>query len=92
MSFNDNELKFLFDESHRVLNTGLLLFSVRSNHEIMYRRSKIAENIYDINDFRIGFFTTEDIKFFINDNFEIRKIIENDEEPASLYFVFCFRN
>jgi hypothetical protein len=59
MSFNDNELKFLFDESHRVLKIGLLLFSVRSNHDIVYRKgSKIAENLYDINGFKIRFFTS----------------------------------
>jgi len=59
MSFNDNELKFLFDESHRVLKIGLLLFSVRSNHDIVYRKgSKIAENLYDIKCFKIRFFTS----------------------------------
>jgi hypothetical protein len=43
MSFNDNELKFLFNESNRVLRQVFYYFSVRSNHDIMYRKgSKIA--------------------------------------------------
>ena len=50
--------------------------------------TKITENIYDTDDFHIRFFTKEDIKFFINDNFEIQKIIEGYEEPVGLYFVF----
>ena len=57
MSFNDNELKFLFNESNRVLRQVFYYFSVRSNHDIMYRKgSKIAENLYDINGFQIRFF------------------------------------
>ena len=90
MGFSDDELKFLFDESDRVIKTnGLLSFSVRNDKDIMYKKgTKIAENIYDIDDFHILFFTKEDIKFFINDNFEIQKIIEGYEEPVGLYFVF----
>jgi hypothetical protein len=49
------------------------------------------ENIYDINGFRIRFFQN-DIKFFTNDNCEVQNIIEDYEEPASLYFVFCYKN
>jgi hypothetical protein len=61
--------------------------------DIMYKKgTKIAENIYDINGFHIRFFTKQDIKFFVNGNFEIQKIIENYEEPVSLYFVFCYKN
>ena len=59
----------------------------------MYKKgTKVAENIYDINGFQIRFFTKQDIKFFINENFEIQNIIEDYEEPASLYFVFCYKN
>ena len=92
MGFSDDELKFLFDESDRVLKTnGLLWFSVRNDKDIMDKKgTKITENIYDTDDFHIRFFTKEDIKFFINDNFEIQKIIEGYEEPVGLYFVFCF--
>ena len=57
-------------------NNGLLSFSVRNHHDVMYKKgSKIAENIYDINGFHIRFFTKEDIKYFINDNFKIKNII-----------------
>ena len=94
MDFSDDELKFLFRETKRVLkNKGLLSFSVRSDKDIMYNKgTKVADNIYDINGFHIRFFTEEDIKFFINNNFEIEKIIEGHEEPSSLYFVFCCNN
>ena len=94
MDFSDDELKFLFSETKRVLkNKGLLSFSVRSDKDIMYNKgTKVADNIYDINGFHIRFFTEEDIKFFINNNFEIEKIIEGYEKPASLYFVFCYNN
>ena len=75
MGFTDNELKFLFSESRRILkNEGLLSFYVRNDIDIMYKKgTKITENIYDINGFQIRFFTTEDIKFFTNDNFIIQK-------------------
>ena len=94
MGFTDDELKFLFSESNRVLkNNGLLSFSVRNNKDIMYKKgTKIAENIYDINGFQIRFFTKQDIQFFVNDKFEIMKIIEDYEEPANLYFVICWKN
>jgi hypothetical protein len=74
-------------------NKGLLSFSVRSDKDIMYRKeTKIAEHIYDINDFKIRFFTKQDIKFFVNGDFEIQNIIEGYEEPANLYFVICCKN
>jgi ubiquinone/menaquinone biosynthesis C-methylase UbiE len=94
MGFTDDELEFLFNESKRVLkNKGLLSFSVRSDKDIMYRKgTKIMENVYDINGFKIRFFTKQDIKFFVNDNFKIQNIIEDYEEPASLYFVICNKN
>jgi SAM-dependent methyltransferase len=94
MGFTDNELKFLFKESKRVLkNSGLLSFSVRNDKDIIYKKgTKVTENIYDINGFQIRFFTKENIKIFMNDNFIIQNIIEGYEEPASLYFVFCYKN
>ena len=94
ISFNDSELKLLFSESKRVLkDNGLLSFSVRNDKDIMHKKgTKVTENIYDINGFQIRFFTKEDVKFFMNDNFKIKNIIEGYEEPASLYFVFCYMN
>ena len=66
MNFSDDELKFLFSETKRVLNNnGLLSFSVRNDKGSMYKKGiAIAENIYDINDFQIRFFTKQDIKIF----------------------------
>ncbi|HJU59864.1 MAG TPA: class I SAM-dependent methyltransferase [Nitrososphaeraceae archaeon] len=94
MSFSDDELKFLFYETKRVLkNSGILSFSVRNDKDIMYRKgTKIVENIYNINGFQIRFFTKHDINFFINNNFKIKNILEGYEEPASLYLVFCYNN
>jgi len=94
MGFSNDELKFLFNEAKRILkNNGQLSFSARNNKDSMYKKGiEIAENIYDINGFQIRFFTKEDIKFFVNSNFKIQKIIEDYEEPASLYFVFCYKN
>ena len=94
MGFTDDELKFLFSESKRVLkNDGLLLFSVRNDKDIMYRKgTKTAENIYDINGFTIRFFTKQDINFFLDDNFKIQNIIEDYEDPANLYLVICYKN
>jgi hypothetical protein len=94
MGFTDDELNFLFNESRRVLkNKGLLSFSVRNDKDIMYKKgTKITENIYDINGFQIRFFTKEDIKFFTKGNFKNQNIIEDYEEPANLYLVFCYMN
>jgi ubiquinone/menaquinone biosynthesis C-methylase UbiE len=94
MDFTNDELEFLFNESNRVLkNKGQLSFSVRSDKDIMYRKgTKVMENVYDINGFKIRFFTKQDIQFFMKDKFEIIKIIEDYEEPASLYFVICNKN
>ncbi|MGC2441599.1 MAG: hypothetical protein WA390_09295, partial [Nitrososphaeraceae archaeon] len=50
---------------------------------------RIDNNIYEINNFQIRFFTTQQIKYFLNHNFIINRIIEDYEEPASLYFVFA---
>ena len=94
MGFSDDELKSIISETKRVLkNKGLLSFSVRSDKDIMYKKgTKVTENIYDINGFRIRFFTKQDIKFFMKDKFEIIKIIEDYEEPAYLYVVICYKN
>ena len=94
MGFSDDELKFLFNESRRVLKSkGILSFSVRNDKDIIYKKgTKVSGSIYGINGFQIRFFTKEDIKFFVNDNFKIQNIIEDYEEPANLYFVICYKN
>ena len=41
MRFTDEELRFLFEESSRVLkNSGLLYFSVRSDKDVLYNKGK----------------------------------------------------
>ena len=91
VSFTDEELKSLFKESIRVLrNNGLLYFSVRSDNDVLYNKGeKIDSNIYEINAFQIRFFNIPQIKSFLRNYFEIKNIIEADEEPVSLYLVFC---
>ena len=93
MSFTDEELKFLFIESSRVLrNNGLLYFSVRSDIDVLYNKGKkIDSNIYEINGFQIRFFTKQQIKSFLSNHFEINNIMESYEEPVSLYLVFCYK-
>jgi hypothetical protein len=93
MSFTDEELKSLFKESIRVLrNNGLLYFSVRSDNDVLYNKGeKIDSNIYEINGFQIRFFTKPQIKSFLSNYFEIKKIMEGYEEPVSLYLVFCYK-
>ena len=91
MSFTDEELGFLFKESHRVLkNNGLLYFSVRSDKDVLYNKGKKIDNdIYEINGFQIRFFTKRQIQSFLENYFEIKNIEESYEEPVNLYFVFC---
>ena len=58
MRFTDNELKFLFSESSRVLkNYGLLYFSVRNDEDYLYNKGKIDSDIHEIPGFQIRFFT-----------------------------------
>ncbi|HEX7179435.1 MAG TPA: class I SAM-dependent methyltransferase [Nitrososphaeraceae archaeon] len=91
MCFTDEELKFLFIESNRVLkNDGMLYFSVRSDKDAQYNTGKkIDTNIYEINGFQIRFFTKRQIQSFLENYFEIKNIEESYEEPVNLYFVFC---
>ena len=93
MSFTDEELRFLFTESSRVLkNNGLLYFSVRSDNDFLYNKGKkINSNIYEINGFQIRFFTKQQIKSFLSNYFEIKNIVESNEEQVSLYLVFCYK-
>ena len=57
MNFTDDQLKFLFSESSRVLkDNGLLYFSVRSDKDMLYNKGKQIDNyIYEINNFQIDF-------------------------------------
>lgn len=91
MKFSADNLKYLFIEVNRVLkNDGLNLFSVRSDHDAMYRRGALVEeDIYDINGFQIRFFTKFDIEEIITKTgFDLYEITEAYEEPVNLYCVF----
>jgi SAM-dependent methyltransferase len=91
MRFSADDLKYLFIEVNRVLkNDGLNLFSVRSDHDAMYRRGALVEeDIYDINGFQIRFFSKFDIEEIITKTgFDLYEITEAYEEPVNLYCVF----
>jgi SAM-dependent methyltransferase len=91
MRFSADNLKYLLIEVNRVLkNDGLNLFSVRSDHDAMYRRGALVEeDIYDINGFQIRFFTKFDIEEIITKTgFDLYEITEAYEEPVNLYCVF----
>jgi ubiquinone/menaquinone biosynthesis C-methylase UbiE len=92
MRFTDDDLKHLFSEVNRVLKiNGLHMFSVRSDNDAMYRKgAEVEKNIYDINGFQIRFFTKTDLEDIIMaTGFDVNKIEEAYEEPASLYCVFA---
>ena len=93
MRFTDEDLKFLFEESSRVLkNNGLLYFSVRSDKDVLYNKGKkIEKDIYEINGFQIRFFTKEQIESFLVNYFEIKNIEEGCEVPVNLYLVSCYK-
>lgn len=94
MNFTDEELDLLFMESSRVLKyKGFLYFSVRSDKDVLYNKGKkIDNNIYEINEFQIRFFTKGQIESLLANYFKINKIEESYETPVSLYLVFCYKN
>ena len=89
MHFTIKELEFLFSEVKRVLKTnGFHFFSVRSRKDRFYGKGrKIDDNVYDVNGFALRFFAKEEIMDFM-EGFKTIKILEGEEEPASLYLVF----
>jgi SAM-dependent methyltransferase len=94
MRFTCEEITMLFKEVNRISkNGGFHFFSVRSDHDALYKKGKqVTSKIYDINGFQIRFFTTEDINTFVKEGqFQLSKITESYEDPASLYFVFCLK-
>ncbi len=89
MHFTNAELKFLFSEVRRVLKAnGLHFFSVRSDKDQFYGKGRhIANGIYDVNGFQIGFFSRKEI-MDLTQGFQIDEMIEETEDPASLYLIF----
>jgi len=89
MHFTVKELKFLFGEVRRILkDNGFHYLSVRSRKDRFYGKgNKVANNVYDVKGFVIRFFTKKELKGLMR-GFRIMKIVEHEEEPASLYLVF----
>ena len=92
MRFTDRPARVSYstNRAEYLKNNGLLYLSLRSDKDAQYNKGiRIDSNVYEINGFQIRFFTTQQIKYFLNHNFIINRIIEDYEEPASLYFVFA---
>ena len=89
MHFTNQELKFLFSEARRVLKSnGFHFFSVRSNNDQFYGKGKqVADGIYNVNAFEIRFFDKKDI-IDLTEGLKVDEIMEDTEDPVSLYLVF----
>lgn len=89
MKFLEGELHFVISEINRVLKPGgFNFFSVRNNHDSMYKKGiEIEKGIYNLNGFEIRFFTQAEIKKLIKDHFQIMWIKEVYEEPVTLYLL-----
>lgn len=89
MNFMIEELKLLINEVRRVLKPhGFHFLSVRSDKDKFYRKGKqIADGIYDVNGFKIRFFSKKEIMGLLQ-GFNVEQIMEDTEDPASLYLVF----
>jgi hypothetical protein len=86
-------IRIFIHESKRILkNNNLVSFSVRIDKYIINKKgTKVTKHVYDINGFHIRFFTERD-KFFMNDKFDILKIIGDYGEPENIYLTFCYKN
>ena len=90
MRFSLEDLHFIFSEINRVLKPkGFNFFSVRNQNDKLYGSGvEIEKGIYDINGFKIRFFTEKHIQDLAQ-GFKILWMKEDYEEPVSLYLVCC---
>jgi len=87
MGFQWKELEFIFGEVKRILrNGGYHFFSVRNQNDKFYGTGIKKGEIYEINNFRIRFFTKQEIEKLAK-GFKILEIKEDCEEPVTLYLV-----
>jgi SAM-dependent methyltransferase len=87
MEFEWKELEFIFEEVRRVLrNDGYHFFSVRNQNDKFYGKGIKKGEIYEIHNFRIRFFSKEEIEKLAKE-FKIQEIKEDYEEPVTLYLV-----
>jgi hypothetical protein len=90
MRFSVEDLHSILLEINRVLKPkGFNFFSVRNQNDKSFGRGvEIEKGIYDINGFRIRFFTEKEIEdLTAAEGFEILWIREEYEEPVTLYLV-----
>ena len=95
MPFNDEELSRIFDFAHRVLpeGRGLHVFSIRNKEKdkSFGKGREITKDTFEINGFRVRFFTEQEILRF-NRAFRTIQVREEYEEPCSLILVFSMRD
>lgn len=94
MPLNDEELKRIFDFAYDLLPAGgLHIFSVRNkSSDKSYGCGKeVGRDTFEINWFRIRFFTIDDILAFTH-RFKRLQITEAEEDPCSLIMVFSVRD
>ena len=90
MRFSADKIKYLFVEVNRVLKKeGINLFSVRSDHDPMYRKGiSVEKDIYEINGFQIRFFTKSDIEDIVTNQQDSNLLKMSDAKcntPVNLY-------
>lgn len=87
MEFDWYGLEFIFEEVKRVLkNSGYHFFSIRNENDQFYGTGIKKGEIYEINNFKIRFFTKKEIEKLAK-GFKILNIEEDYEEPVTLYLV-----
>ena len=90
MRFSLEEIHSILSEVNRVLRpNGLNFFSVRNHNDKFYGKGvEVEKGIYDIYGFEVRFFTKEEIINLMSDeNFHVLWIIEESEEPVTLYLL-----
>jgi cyclopropane fatty-acyl-phospholipid synthase-like methyltransferase len=93
MPFSDEILQKLFDfVCHTLREGGLQVFSFRNKKKdkSFGKGREIAKDTFEINGFRVRFFTHEEILRF-NHGFKTTLVKDVYEEPCSLTLVFAVR-
>lgn len=87
MGFDLHRLEFIFEEVKRVLRIGgYHFFSIRNQNDKFYGTGIKKGEIYEINNFKIRFFSKKEIEKLAK-GFKIISIKEDYEEPVTLYLV-----
>ena len=92
MPFEDEDLQRLFDFVHDILvKGGLHVFSFRNKKDKSFGKGrKIAKDTFEINGFKVRFFSDKEILAF-NLGFKTLRVMKAYEEPCSLSLAFTTR-